>query len=149
VNLHNGCPGLSVPAPATRAVFHHLDRLGHWTVPEGELSIAFLDRAAMCGVHAAFLNDESLTDVITFEGVAEAGVAGEICVAPDHALEFKGADRLPFAEELTLYLVHGYLHLAGLDDVDPEDRKQMRVAERRAMASLRDANAIPGFSYQP
>lgn len=102
----------------------------------------------MCGVHADFLGDESLTDVITFEGAMEAGVAGEICVAPDHALEFKGARRLPFAEELTLYLVHGYLHLSGLDDVDPADRRKMRTAERRAMTSLRQAEAIPAFDYR-
>ena len=36
----------------------------------------------------------------------------------------KAPAALPFAEELTLYLVHGYLHLAGLDDVDPADRRK-------------------------
>jgi len=89
-----------------------------------------------------------LTDVITFEGAPEAGNAGEICVAPVHAYEFKGARRLPFAEELTLYLVHGYLHLAGFNDVDPTDRKKMRTAERRAMAHLRKIGAIPKFGYR-
>jgi probable rRNA maturation factor len=99
----------------------------------------------MCRIHEEFLRDRNLTDVITFEGTAKAGTAGEICVSPDYALEFSGPDRLPFPEELTLYLVHGYLHLAGFDDVDPSDRKRMRAAERSAMKRLRDANAIPGF----
>lgn len=111
--------------------------------------MAFLDRADMCRLHADFLQDESLTDVITFEGDARAETAGEICVSPDQALEFKGARRLPFHEELTLYLVHGYLHLAGLDDVDPDDRRRMRTAERSAMAHLREKNAIPDFRYLP
>jgi len=122
--------------------------MGLWPVAEGELSIAFLDREAMCRVHADFLQNDSLTDVITFEGISEAGVAGEICVAPDHALEFEGSRRLPLPEELTLYLVHGYLHLAGLDDVDPADRRKMRAAERRAMTSLRKADVIPRFSFR-
>lgn len=114
-------------------------------MPGGALSVAFLDREGMCRVHHGFLQDHSLTDVITFEGTTEVGTAGEICVSPHHALEFRGRNRLPFPEELTLYLVHGYLHLAGFDDVDPSDRRRMRTAERRAMKLLRDTGAIPGF----
>ena len=110
--------------------------------------MAFLTREDMCRIHADFLQDNTLTDVITFEGAPEANHAGEICVAPVHAYEFQGARRLPFAEELTLYLVHGYLHLAGFDDVDPTDRKKMRAAERRAMEHLRNLGAIPGFKYR-
>lgn len=117
-------------------------------MPEGELSVAFLTREHMCRIHSDFLQDDSLTDVITFEGAPEAGIAGEICVAPVQAHEFKGARRLPFAEELTLYLVHGYLHLAGLDDVVPTARRKMRAAERRAMNHLRAVNAIPHFNFR-
>lgn len=149
MNLHNGCPGLNLPAAATREIFHQLDALAAWPAPEGEISVAFLDRTDMCRLHADFLQDESLTDVITFDGDVLAGTAGEICVSPDQALQFKGARRLVFHEELTLYLVHGYLHLAGLDDVDPKDRRRMRLAEKRAMDHLRAKDAIPGFSYQP
>lgn len=149
MNLHNGCPGLKVPAAATRGVFDQLDSLAAWPIPDGEISVAFLDRADMCRLHADFLQDDGLTDVITFDGDVLAKTAGEICVSPDQALEFKGSRRLPFQEELTLYLVHGYLHLAGLDDVDPKHRRQMRMAERRAMTHLREKDAIPDFRYHP
>ena len=110
--------------------------------------MAFLTRENMCRIHSDFLQDDSLTDVITFEGTPEAGIAGEICVAPVQAREFRGPRRLPFAEELTLYLVHGYLHLAGLDDLDPAERRKMRAAERRAMDHLRSADAIPDFNFR-
>jgi len=110
--------------------------------------VAFLDRENMCRIHADFLHDRTLTDVITFEGIPEAGTAGEICVSPDHAFDFRGPRRLPFPEELTLYLVHGYLHLAGLDDVEVADRQRMRAAERRAMAHLNNVEAIPAFEFR-
>jgi probable rRNA maturation factor len=137
-----------VPLARTREIFRLLDATGIWSAPEGEISVAFLDRESMCRLHEDFLRDGTLTDVITFEGDALAGTAGEICVSPDQALEFKGSRRLPFAEELTLYLVHGYLHLAGLDDIDPADRRRMRAAEKQAMNLLREQEAIPGFRYE-
>lgn len=148
VLLHNGCPGLVLPVKAARRIFHRLDSFERWRVPEGTLSVAFLDRESMCRVHAGFLDDDSLTDVITFDGDKHDGQAGEICVSPDQALDFRGSRRLPFAEELTLYLVHGYLHLAGLDDADPAGRRRMRTAERTAMDHLRSIRAIPAFRYE-
>ena len=39
-------------------------------------------------------------------------------------------------EELTLYLVHAWLHLAGLKDLDEEDRHKMRGAEAEQMEAL-------------
>jgi hypothetical protein len=50
-----------------------------------------------------------------------------------------------FAEELSLYLVHGLLHLAGYDDLAPARKRRMRLAERRALQLLRQQAAIPAF----
>ncbi len=50
-----------------------------------------------------------------------------------------------FAAELTLYLVHGWLHLAGHDDLMPAGKRRMRAAERRALGLLRKHAAIPAF----
>ncbi len=50
-----------------------------------------------------------------------------------------------FATELTLYVVHGWLHLAGYDDLQPAKKRRMRSAEKRAMILLHDANAVPAF----
>lgn len=93
--------------------------------------------------------DPTPTDVITFAGDAGAGTAGEICVSVDTAARYVQAAkrRAPaaFAEELTLYLVHGWLHLAGYDDLVPAAKRRMRSAEKRAMKMLRKAMAIPPF----
>ena len=50
-----------------------------------------------------------------------------------------------FANELTLYVVHGWLHLAGYDDLQPAKKRRMRAAEARAMKLLSTAKAIPAF----
>jgi probable rRNA maturation factor len=130
--------------------------------PPGELSLVFLTDSALAQLHADFMDDPSLTDVITFEGDAAAGLAGEICVSADTAARYVGlldgaapaaprsrhhpaSQQSVFATELTLYLVHGWLHLAGYDDLQPTKKRRMRAAEARALKLLRTHAAIPAF----
>jgi probable rRNA maturation factor len=111
----------------------------------GELSVVFLTPGALARLHARFLSDPSETDVITFPGDPALGTAGEICISARAAARFAKKKKGDFSGELTLYLVHGWLHLAGYDDRKPADRRAMRRAEARAMQVLRAAGAIPAF----
>jgi probable rRNA maturation factor len=83
--------------------------------------------------------------VITFEADVLAGTAGEVCVSVDTAARYAREAGRDFAEELSLYLVHGLLHLAGYDDLAPARKRRMRLAERRALQLLRQQAAIPAF----
>jgi probable rRNA maturation factor len=113
--------------------------------PAGELSVAFMTDRALARLHARFLNDPSATDVITFGGDPANGVAGEICVSVDAAARRAGRSATRLSGELTLYVVHGWLHLAGYGDRRPAARRLMRRAEARAMAILRRSGAVPRF----
>ena len=128
-----------------QAFFAVLDNLADYRLPEGELSVAFLDDAAIASVHERFLNDPSTTDVITFPGDIQMDFAGEICVSVEHARTVGVRCGNPFPRELALYLVHGWLHLAGCDDRTPEERSRMRAAERDAFVAIDAANALPDF----
>lgn len=115
--------------------------------PSGELSVAFLTDPALAKIHADFMDDPATTDVITFEGEAIAGLAGEICVSADMARTYARRQGRDFSEELTLYVVHGWLHLAGYDDLQPAKKRRMRAAEKRAMSLLRKQKALPVFRF--
>lgn len=114
-------------------------------VPAGELSIAFLTDAALADLHARFLNDPSTTDVITFEGNAAMNTAGEICVSVDTAARYARRKGTDFSRELLLYVIHGWLHLAGYDDLRPARKRRMRAAEARALHLLNDSHAASLF----
>ncbi|MFI5338000.1 MAG: rRNA maturation RNase YbeY [Opitutales bacterium] len=160
VAIRNAHPQLQVPRAAVRRAIALLDaradRFGGGC-PAGELSLVFLTDAALARIHADFMADPSPTDVITFAGDPAAGLAGEVCVSVDTAARYVGLPRAAarpsratdrqakFASELTLYLVHGWLHLAGYDDLAPAKKRRMRAAEKRALALLRAARAIPAF----
>ena len=113
-----------------------------------EVEITLLGEAAIAKVHGEFLEDPTPTDVITFEGHPEFGVAGEICVSADTAAAYATEHQRDFSEELTLYLVHGWLHLAGYDDLQPAKKRLMRAAEARALKLLHAATAVPTFTLR-
>lgn len=114
-------------------------------VPPGELSLVFLTDDALASLHGVFLADPSATDVITFPAPPDSGAAGEICVSVDRAAAEARRRGHSLAEELTLYLVHGWLHLAGHDDLVPPLKRRMRAAETRALRLVREGPGYPDF----
>jgi probable rRNA maturation factor len=124
--------------------------------PAGELSLVFLTDPGLARLHGDFLADPSTTDVITFAGDPALGTAGEICVSADAAARYARKHRRNpvrrslreggFSAELTLYLVHGWLHLAGYDDLVPAKKRIMRRAEAHALRLLGAARGHPRFT---
>lgn len=117
--------------------------------PTGELSLVFLTDSALAQLHADFLADPTTTDVITFEGDPALGVAGEVCVSVDTAAAYAKKHRRDFSTELLLYVVHGWLHLAGYDDLQPAKKRVMRRAEARALALLTRSGCPSPFTLRP
>jgi probable rRNA maturation factor len=151
IAVANRHPKLSLNRRAVSRVIEVLDAnatvigVAPSRVPPGELSLVFLTDAALARLHGKFLDDPTTTDVITFEGDATLGTAGEICVSADTAAAYAKSHGRDFTTELTLYVVHGWLHLGGYDDLQPAKKRAMRRAEARAMRILDTANAIPMF----
>lgn len=113
--------------------------------PKGDLSIALLSDRKVAELHGEFLADPTETDVITFPGDADMDFAGEICISVDRAKAFSVEHDTVFAEELTLYIIHGLLHLAGYHDKTDSQIAQMRQGEQSVMQHLKSAERIPEF----
>lgn len=144
--VSNLCPDLAFDTAEIERLIDVLDRDGSFDAPFGELSFAFVNKEEIARIHADFMDDPTVTDVITFPGDPEFEQAGEVCVCPYVAQDYAARENLSFSDELSLYLIHGYLHLCGFDDIDEEDRAQMRQAEQQALAIARAANALPTFT---
>jgi probable rRNA maturation factor len=149
VRVFNGHPRLRIPRETVARLVRTLDDAAQahgWAPPDGELSVAFLTEAALARIHQDFMGDPTPTDVITFPGDAAQDTMGEICVSADRAATVAARRSADFARELTLYVVHGWLHLAGCDDRKPAARREMRAAERAALAAAKAAGTIPAFA---
>jgi probable rRNA maturation factor len=148
VSVNSLCPELSFNDQEIERMFAVLDEFGGFTPPTGELSIAFVSKSEISRIHEAFMQDDSPTDVITFSGDPDDGTAGEICVCPEAAQSYAKENGKEFAAELTLYLAHGYLHLCGFDDIEDDDKIEMRAAEQVALKTLVEQRAMPNFSLK-
>ncbi|MFN0127197.1 MAG: rRNA maturation RNase YbeY [Verrucomicrobiales bacterium] len=100
-----------------------------------EIEISLLDDPALAAVHRDFLNDPAPTDVITFHH-------GEILISTETAVR-EAAQRgdLPL-REITLYAIHGLLHLHGHNDAEAADRAIMHATQDRILQSVWPRPAI-------
>ncbi|MDQ8196698.1 rRNA maturation RNase YbeY [Pelagicoccus enzymogenes] len=146
VQVNSLCPRLGYEESEIERLINVLDKAGAFDAPPGELSIAFVEKDYIAQLHDQFMGDPSPTDVITFPPDPDTDQAGEIIVCPQVAREFAKKENLSFSDELSLYLIHGYLHLCGFDDIDDADRALMRRAEQQALEVVRKAKAMPSFS---
>lgn len=106
-------------------------------IKSASISVALLDDKAIHSANKKFLNHDEPTDVITFpfEGDKKF-LSGEILIGLDVARRHAKLARHSLENELTLYFIHGLLHLCGFDDIDPDARKKMRKRERLHLARL-------------
>ena len=148
LEINNQSSSLFDPEAAAIALFKAIHASGRFPINEGELSIAFVSDAEIAQVHADFMDDASPTDVITFPAQPEMKSAGEIIVSVDHAHSRAAELGEPFSRELSLYLVHGWLHLAGYDDSKESDRAKMREAEQKALLILDKADQAIEFKVK-
>ncbi len=94
-----------------------------------EIEVSIVSDKEIARVHGEFLDDPTPTDVITFHH-------GEILISADTAERQGREHNHPFDHEVALYLVHGLMHLAGWDDHESNEAREM--AKRQEMI-LRDA----------
>lgn len=143
VHLFNEQQDLTIADDGVFAVVNEvLKKEGHFC---DELSIHFVNAQKISDLHAEFFDDPSVTDCISFpiDPPSSSGycVLGEVFVCPKVAIDYAHAHQLSIGSELTLYIVHGILHLLGYDDQGDEE-PEMRRAEMLHMKNLEVHNLI-------
>lgn len=120
------------------------EKLGRW-VDEvarrhyrilGPLTYIFCDDEKIIEVNRQFLQHDYYTDIITFDYTRGRRISGDMFISLDTVAtnaETVGAD---YATELRRVIVHGVLHLCGINDKGPGEREIMERHENEALALL-------------
>ncbi|MDR3117499.1 MAG: rRNA maturation RNase YbeY [Puniceicoccales bacterium] len=145
ISIYSPLAGLRFSEDGLCRMLAAIDGDGRYPIPAGELSIALLDDETIAVLHGKFLGDATPTDVITFPGDPAEDFAGEICVAVHCAARSAAERKISLGDEISLYLVHGWLHLAGLGDKTPAEAERMRSAERELLDYLRESGLAVEF----
>lgn len=116
-------------AVATAAAQRGFDR--------GELCVRVTNDRGIHAINLEHLGHDYPTDVISFAySCRPPEIEGELVVSIDTARARAGELGWSIESELILYVVHGTLHITGMDDHDSSDRAAMRRVEREVMTAL-------------
>ncbi|HTI69632.1 MAG TPA: rRNA maturation RNase YbeY [Candidatus Limnocylindria bacterium] len=113
---------------------------------QAEVCFHLVSAREMARLNWQFLQHEGSTDVITFDqGSAPGRLRGEIFISVADAQAQAEEFGTTWQDELGRYMVHGLLHLAGYDDLQPSQRKIMKRLEERLMRQLRKCHPPATF----
>lgn len=102
-----------------------------------EVSLAVIGDAEIHELNRRFLQHDYPTDVLSFVlERSDDSLDGEVIISTETAMSRCGDYGWSAANELTLYAIHGTLHLVGFDDKAPLDREQMREREKFHLTNL-------------
>jgi probable rRNA maturation factor len=95
-----------------------------------KVSLAVVDDPTIHALNVRFLHHDWPTDVLSFAlGGGESRLKGEVVLSADTAARVAAEGGWDAADEQLLYVIHGTLHLVGLDDQSGTDAARMRAAE--------------------
>ena len=102
----------------------------------GEISFLFCNDEKILEVNQQYLNHDFYTDIITFDYSEENMISGDIIISLQTVESNSQMYNTGFLEELHRVIIHGILHLSGLNDSTEEEEKVMRDAENSALKIL-------------
>jgi rRNA maturation RNase YbeY len=103
------------------------------------LTIVLTSDRAMQNLHRDFMNDPTITDVLTFPiDTTDAGdvISGEVYLCVPQAQRQAKVRGVPAQHEVLLYALHGMLHLLGHDDRTARDYHTMHALEDEILMKL-------------
>lgn len=102
----------------------------------GDLNVILCDDPSILEINKQFLGHNYYTDIITFDYTEDEIINGELYISIDTVKENAVEYGQNFTDELHRVIIHGVLHLCGLDDHEEDDIKEMRQAEDIALNQL-------------
>ena len=100
----------------------------------GEIAYIFVDDEEILRVNRAYLQHDYYTDIITFDYTEGDTISGDLFISLDTVRTNAEQFDKPYEEELHRVIIHGILHLCGINDKGPGEREIMEAAEDKALA---------------
>jgi len=130
--------GVKMPAIAKKEITAWIKAVAESYVKKtGEIAYIFCSDEKILEVNRNYLQHDYYTDIITFDYTEGNKISGDLFISLDtiatNAEQFKST----YTEELHRVIIHGILHLCGIDDKGPGEREKMEAAENKALELLK------------
>ena len=104
----------------------------------GCLTYVFCDDEYILQTNREFLGHDYYTDIITFDYSNSRHIAGDMVISLDTVRSNAEMLDTPYDTELMRVIIHGVLHLCGINDKGPGEREIMEQHENAALSILPD-----------
>lgn len=104
----------------------------------GDIGYMFVDDEKILEVNREYLGHDYYTDVITFDYDEDDVVSGDIVISLDTVRSNAELFGKEYDDELHRVIIHGILHLCGINDKGPGEREIMEAAENKTLALLKE-----------
>lgn len=102
----------------------------------GDIAYIFCSDEKILEVNRQYLHHDYYTDIITFDYTEGDRISGDLFISLDTVHTNAGKFNTPYETELHRVIIHGILHLCGINDKGPGEREIMEAAENRALGML-------------
>ena len=100
----------------------------------GEVGYLFCDDEKILEVNREYLQHDYYTDIITFDYDEGDQINGDLVISLDTVRTNAELFGKTYEEELHRVIIHGILHLCGINDKGPGEREIMEAAENKSLA---------------
>ena len=104
----------------------------------GEIAYIFCTDGRILEVNRQYLQHDYFTDIITFDYCEGNRLSGDLFISLDTVRTNAEQFAPSYNAELYRVIIHGILHLVGINDKGPGEREIMEAAENKALAMLTD-----------
>jgi rRNA maturation RNase YbeY len=100
----------------------------------GDIGYMFVNDEKILEVNREYLGHDYYTDIITFDYCEDDTLNGDLVISLDTVKSNAELFKKDYNEELHRVIIHGVLHLCGINDKGPGEREEMEAAENKALA---------------
>jgi probable rRNA maturation factor len=104
-----------------------------------DLSVLFCSDEVIRSLNRQYRNRDEATDVLSFtlgESAGERFLPGDIAISPERAAENALRFGVPPGEELRRLLIHGILHLGGMDHASNDKEEPMLALQEKLLTEI-------------
>lgn len=138
ITYHND--GVSLPSikkrDTSRWIKEVIESYGKQT---GDIAYIFCSDEKILEINNQYLQHDYYTDIITFDYTENNIVSGDIFVSLDTVKTNSAKFDTVYEDELDRIIIHGILHLCGINDKSPKEREEMTKCENKALEMKKNA----------